>query len=112
MLYLTQNPEVQRKVHAEIDSVIGRDRPPCRDDKPRYPLPISLIFIQIAHLIHIYEYFFRMLYVEAVLNEVHRMCSLLPMSVYHSMLEDTGKDTFLFCMLLMMFAYFLSITVK
>jgi len=32
-----------------------------------------------------------MLYTEATLNEIHRYCSLVPFSVYHSALEDTSK---------------------
>jgi hypothetical protein len=36
--YLTQNPRVQRKVQAEIDSVIGRGRTPSRDDKTKLVL--------------------------------------------------------------------------
>jgi hypothetical protein len=32
-----------------------------------------------------------MVYLEAFLNEVHRMCSLVPMNVYHKMATDTGR---------------------
>lgn len=35
ILYLTQNPEVQKKVQEELDAVIG-DRPASRDDKSKY----------------------------------------------------------------------------
>ncbi|CAL8109768.1 unnamed protein product [Orchesella dallaii] len=65
MLYLSRNPRVQKKVQEEIDNVIGKSRPPNRGDKPR------------------------LIYLEAVLNEVHRMCSLVPFSVYHKATKDS-----------------------
>jgi cytochrome P450 len=36
VLYLTMYPEVQRKVQAEIDALIGRERRPSRNDKAGY----------------------------------------------------------------------------
>jgi cytochrome P450 len=64
MLHLSKNKKIQEKLFAEINSVVGKN-PPSRDDKARMP------------------------YTEAVLNEVHRHCSLVPFSVFHSMMEDT-----------------------
>jgi cytochrome P450 len=79
MLYMIMWPEVQAKVQEEIDSVIGKGRAPTLEDK--------------ANLI----------YTEAVLCEVHRHCTLVPFSVYHSTLADTKfagykipKDTCIF----------------
>jgi len=63
-LFLSQCPQVQAKLQEEIDRVVG-DRNPSRDDKVR------------------------MVYMEAFLNEVHRMSSILPMSVYHRTMKDT-----------------------
>lgn len=34
ILYLMQNPEVQRRVQEEIDRVVGPDRTPTISDKP------------------------------------------------------------------------------
>jgi cytochrome P450 len=36
MLYMLAFPEVQRKVQAEIDAVIGSNRTPSLDDKSRF----------------------------------------------------------------------------
>jgi len=65
VLYLTQNPGIQEKVQEEIDTVIGNNRLPVRDDRNK------------------------LVYMEAFLNEVHRMCSLVPMTLYHAVQQDT-----------------------
>ncbi|CAL8092016.1 unnamed protein product [Orchesella dallaii] len=65
MLYMSHNTHVQKKVQEEIDSIVGRSRPPSRGDKSK------------------------LVYLEAVLNEVHRMASLIPVSVYHKAIKDT-----------------------
>ena len=36
MLYLCKNAEVQKKIHEEIDRVVGHSRQPTLDDRPRY----------------------------------------------------------------------------
>lgn len=36
LLYSVLNPEVQRKVQNELDDVVGRDRRPNLNDRPRY----------------------------------------------------------------------------
>jgi cytochrome P450 len=36
-LALTQYPEVQRRAQRELDSVLGRDRLPTFEDRPRLP---------------------------------------------------------------------------
>ena len=33
--YLVRCPEVQKKVQQEIDSIVGRDRQPTLDDRPK-----------------------------------------------------------------------------
>jgi cytochrome P450 len=35
MLYMIEYPEVQKKIQDEIDAVVGRDRLPSWEDKPR-----------------------------------------------------------------------------
>ena len=37
LLYLLHNPECQDKMYQELSSVVGHDRLPCTDDKPRLP---------------------------------------------------------------------------
>ncbi|GAB6030771.1 hypothetical protein CHUAL_007620 [Chamberlinius hualienensis] len=64
LLYMTLNPEIQEKVQNEIDSVIGRERQPSYNDR------------------------FNMPYTEAVILEVHRIVSLVPLSVPHRNVKD------------------------
>ena len=56
-LYLIHFPDVQDKVHEEIDKVIGRHRSPCWRDKSEMP------------------------YTEAVINEVTRIRPVVPFGV-------------------------------
>lgn len=65
MLYMILWPEIQTRVQDEIDSVVGSSRSPTLEDKA------SLI------------------YTEATMLEIHRFCSLVPFSVYHSATADT-----------------------
>lgn len=43
LLYLILNPHIQRKVHEELDAVVGRSRRPSSDDRPMYD---KTVFIQ------------------------------------------------------------------
>lgn len=36
LLYMILNPQIQKKVQEELDTVVGRSRRPTLDDKPRY----------------------------------------------------------------------------
>jgi len=72
LLFMTKYPEVQKKLHKEIDLVLGKNRQPSRDDRPRMP------------------------YLEAFTNEVHRKSSILPMSVYHKVVKDCEFGGFFF----------------
>uniref|UniRef100_A0A8C3X9V1 Cytochrome P450 n=1 Tax=Catagonus wagneri TaxID=51154 RepID=A0A8C3X9V1_9CETA len=65
LLLLMKHPEVQAKVHEEIDRVIGRSQRPCMQDKMKMP------------------------YTEAVLHEIHRYITLLPSNLPHSTVRDT-----------------------
>jgi cytochrome P450 len=74
VLFMTKFPQVLKKLHTEVDNVIGRERLPERNDKQKMP------------------------YLEAFTNEVHRKCSLLPMGVYHAITEDLGGWNLSWCM--------------
>uniref|UniRef100_A0A8C5Q861 Cytochrome P450 n=1 Tax=Leptobrachium leishanense TaxID=445787 RepID=A0A8C5Q861_9ANUR len=58
------HPEVQEKLHSEVDGVIGRDRIPNIKDRPNMP------------------------YTEAVMHEVLRFGDLAPFSVPHMVTKD------------------------
>uniref|UniRef100_A0A8B9YN10 Cytochrome P450 2C23-like n=1 Tax=Bos mutus grunniens TaxID=30521 RepID=A0A8B9YN10_BOSMU len=64
-LLLMKYPEVQAKVHEEIDRVIGRTRSPCMKDKMKLP------------------------YTEAVLHEIQRYITLIPSNLPHAVVRDT-----------------------
>ncbi|XP_067317021.1 cytochrome P450 2G1-like [Anolis sagrei] len=64
-LLLIKYPEVQAKVHEEIDRVIGRNRVPNIEDRRQMP------------------------YTEAVIHEVQRCSDVLPMDLIHMVIRDT-----------------------
>ncbi|XP_035687440.1 steroid 17-alpha-hydroxylase/17,20 lyase-like [Branchiostoma floridae] len=65
LLYLAVHPEIQEKVAAELDSVVGRDRLPELSDREATP------------------------YMEATMHEVMRMASMDPLSLPHATTVDT-----------------------
>lgn len=65
LLYLLHNPEVQDKLHEELDQVVGPDRQPEVKDKKRLP------------------------YMEATITETLRISSLVPLSIPHKTTIDT-----------------------
>jgi hypothetical protein len=64
VVYLMQNPDVQRKAQHEIDRVVGKDRLPVWDDIPSLP------------------------YTNLVLQETYRMNPLSPLGIPHASVSD------------------------
>ncbi|KAJ8382989.1 hypothetical protein SKAU_G00037670 [Synaphobranchus kaupii] len=66
LAFLLHNPEVQDKIHQELDEQIGRDRMPCLADRGRLP------------------------YLESTLSEVMRIRPVTPVLIPHVALQDTS----------------------
>ncbi|XP_028652623.2 cytochrome P450 2B4-like isoform X2 [Erpetoichthys calabaricus] len=64
LLILIKYPHFQEKIHQEIDSVIGRERPPFVKDRRNMP------------------------FTEAVIHEIQRFIDLLPLSLPHVTTQD------------------------
>nr|XP_033478140.1 cytochrome P450 2J6-like [Epinephelus lanceolatus] len=65
LIYLIKNPEIQDKVQAEIDRVIGQTRQPSMADRPNLP------------------------YTDAVIHEVQRMGNIVPLNGLRMAANDT-----------------------
>lgn len=65
LLELANHPQIQRRIHQEVDEMLPGDRAPLLSDRPRLP------------------------YVEAVLLEVMRRHTMVPLSLPHATLRDT-----------------------
>ncbi|XP_004418188.1 PREDICTED: cytochrome P450 1B1 [Ceratotherium simum simum] len=79
LILFTRYPEVQARVQAELDQVVGRDRLPCLDDQPNLP------------------------YVMAFLYEAMRFSSFVPITIPHATTANASvlgyhipKDTVVF----------------
>ncbi|XP_004611901.1 cytochrome P450 1A1 [Sorex araneus] len=66
LLYLVTSPNVQKKIHKELDTVIGRARQPRLSDRPQLP------------------------YLEAFILETFRHSSFVPFTIPHSTTRDTS----------------------
>nr|CAB3235539.1 cytochrome P450 2C42-like [Phallusia mammillata] len=60
VLYVVNNPDIQEKIHAEIDEVLGFDKWPCYEDRLKMP------------------------FTEATIMEVQRKANIAPIGVLHS----------------------------
>ncbi|XP_017683077.1 PREDICTED: cytochrome P450 2D14 [Lepidothrix coronata] len=70
LLYMLLHPEIQSKVQAEIDKVIGRERPPTMKDQASMP------------------------YTNAVIHEVQRCGDIIPVGLPHMTYRDTELQGF------------------
>ncbi|XP_003228821.3 cytochrome P450 1A5 [Anolis carolinensis] len=68
LMYLVTHPEIQKKIHEEIDEVIGRERKPRLSDRLLMP------------------------YTEAFTMEVFRHSSLLPFTIPHCTVKETSLN--------------------
>jgi cytochrome P450 len=64
ILYMMENPEIQKKAHEELDNVIGNDRLITLEDKTELN------------------------YINAIIAETQRYCNLAPVNVFHSVRKD------------------------
>ncbi|KAJ0056632.1 hypothetical protein NL108_010586 [Boleophthalmus pectinirostris] len=68
MLYMALYPNIQERVHREIDSVLTNGRMPTLDDKHKMP------------------------FVEAVLHEVLRFCNIVPLGIFRATSQDANVN--------------------
>ncbi|KAM4826175.1 cytochrome P450 1A2-like [Thomomys bottae] len=70
LMYLVTRPDVQKKIHKELDAVVGRERLPQLSDRPQLP------------------------YLEAFILEVFRHSSFVPFTIPHRTIRDTTLNGF------------------
>ncbi|KAG9463508.1 hypothetical protein GDO78_021590 [Eleutherodactylus coqui] len=64
LMILLKHPDVEERIHQEIDKVIGRNRAPCIEDRSHMP------------------------YMDAVIHEIQRFIDLIPMGIPHKVTRD------------------------
>uniref|UniRef100_A0A8C5R2L9 unspecific monooxygenase n=1 Tax=Leptobrachium leishanense TaxID=445787 RepID=A0A8C5R2L9_9ANUR len=82
LMILLKHPDVEERIHQEIDQVIGRNRAPCIEDRSRMP------------------------YTDAAIHEIQRFIDLAPLGVPHKVTQDIEfkdyvipKDTTIYTLL-------------
>ncbi|XP_023120247.1 cytochrome P450 2J4-like isoform X1 [Amphiprion ocellaris] len=70
LLYMIHYPDIQKRVQAEIDAVIGSSRQPSMTDRENMP------------------------YTDAVIHEIQRMGNILPLNVARMASKDTTLDKY------------------
>ncbi|XP_069550921.1 cytochrome P450 2J4-like [Brachyistius frenatus] len=70
LLYMIYYPDIQERVQAEIDAVIGSSRTPSLTDRENMP------------------------YADAVIHEMQRMANILPLNLLHMAIKDTTLDKY------------------
>uniref|UniRef100_A0AAX7UDE7 Cytochrome P450, family 2, subfamily P, polypeptide 6 n=1 Tax=Astatotilapia calliptera TaxID=8154 RepID=A0AAX7UDE7_ASTCA len=70
LLYMIFYPDIQERVQAEIDAVIGSSRQPSMADRENMP------------------------YTDAVIHEIQRVGNIIPLNLAHSAIKDTTIDKY------------------
>ncbi|XP_032822976.2 cytochrome P450 2D15-like [Petromyzon marinus] len=71
LLYMMAYPDIQARCHKEIDEVVGSDRLPTMEDRPKMP------------------------FVDAVIHETQRFSNIVPLGVMHCTLKDMEFQDYL-----------------
>ncbi|KAM8953917.1 cytochrome P450 2G1-like [Pelodytes ibericus] len=71
LMILLKHPDVEERLHQEIDHVIGSNRAPCIEDRSRMP------------------------YTDAVIHEIQRYIDLIPLGLPHRVTQDVELNNYL-----------------